>query len=416
MMRLRGFGWFAIALVALCALWLVLVRGYADYLARIAPERAVELNPKQIEALSRLAERALQEGDLIAAEAFARRAVAAGFFEGRAIRVLGAIAETKGDVEAAQRLMQAAARARPRDTATQYWLALHALRNQDVDAAMERLDRVLRFEPALLNQVFPLLGTFASNPVGARAMLPYLSRSPYWRAPFFNQLLRQSTDPAVVIRLGKLLAGVGSPMTETETQALVDSLTAQRNWALLRSLGPPSTDGSLLRDGRFEGLSEGLLPAWRLQTVKGADIRIGPDLAGASPQLQVYFYDRRVPFRHVRQLLLLDPGSYLLSGRVRLNGLEGPQGLAWTIRCGTEHGSVLATTEKFHGTTDWREWQLAFDVPAQECGGQWLILEVPARIAAEQRLKGDAAFADLRIEPGVNESASLQITDPPDGP
>lgn len=414
-MRLRGLAWFGIVVLSALSLWLVLVRGYADYLARIAPERAVSLNPQQIDALGRLAEAALIEGDLIQAESLARRAVAAGFFEGRSIRVLGAIAERAGDAERAHQLMQAAATARPRDTATQYWLALHALANQDIESAMQRLDRVMRFEPASVNQIFPLLGTFAANPVGVRAMLPYLSRAPYWRSPFFTQLIRQSRDLAIVIRLGKLLAATANPMTEGETQALLDALTGRRDWALLRSLTAPASDGNLLQDGGFDGPGEALLPAWRVQAVKGADIRIGADSA-TNPALQVYFYDRRVAFRHVRQLLLLEPGSYRLSGRVRLNGLEGPKGLVWSIRCESPTGGALATTDRFLGSTNWREWGLDFVVPDQDCGGQWLVLEIPARIAAEQRLKGDVAFDDLRIEQSRNESSTFPTIGPTGGP
>jgi hypothetical protein len=38
-------------------------------------------------------------------------------------------------------------------------------------------------------------------------------------------------------------------------------------------------------------------------------------------------------------------------------------------------------------------------VPADDCGAQWLVLEIPARIAAERQLDGDAAFDDLQIQP-----------------
>ncbi len=390
-------GWTAIAVGFVLGMWLVLGRGYADYLVRIAPERAAQLNPRHAGALSRLAERALVEGDLDQAGALARRALAAGFFEGRAMRVLGAVAERSGDEARAHKLMLAAANAQPRDTATQYWLALHAIASEDPDAAMERLDRVLRFEPAVLNELFPILGTFASNPIGSRAMVPFLSRSPGWRGPFLTQLMRQSPDLAIVVRLGKLLAAAGSPLTDAEAHLLIDALTARRNWDLLRSIAQPEADAELIRDGAFTGHAAGLLRGWRIETVKGADIRIGPEPGNGSSSLQLYFYDRRVAFRHVRQLLLLEPGDYELSGRARLNRLQGPQGLVWSLRCESATAPNLASTQNFLGTQAWQPWRMEFRVPETDCGAQWLVLEIPARIAAEQQLNGDAAFADLQI-------------------
>ena len=49
----RQLGLFGLLLVLL---WLVGVRGYSDYLARVLPERALALNPSQPEALLRAAD------------------------------------------------------------------------------------------------------------------------------------------------------------------------------------------------------------------------------------------------------------------------------------------------------------------------------------------------------------------------
>jgi hypothetical protein len=396
---LRWLGWGAIIAIAGLGSWLVLARGYADYLVRVAPDRAVELNPRHAGALGRLAERALVDGDLERAETLAARSVAAGFFEGRAMRVLGAVAERSGDQSRARALMLAAATAQPRDTSTQYWLALDAIARQDPTDAMARLDRVLRFEPAVMNELFPILGTFASNPVGARALVPFLSKAPGWRDPFFTQLIRQSSDLTTVVRLGKLLTAAGSPLTETESHMLIDSLTARRDWALLREITSSDPDDGLIRDGGFTGDSAGLLRAWRIDKVKGADIRLGPETGNDQSSLRLYFYDRRVAFRHVSQLLLLEPGRYELSGRARLNRLKGPQGLVWTVRCEAPAGPSVGSTDNFLGTHAWQPWRAEFTVPADDCGAQWLVLEIPARIAAERQLDGDAAFDDLQIQP-----------------
>ena len=38
-----------------------------------------------------------------------------------------------------------------------------------------------------------------------------------------------------------------------------------------------------------------------------------------------------------------------------------------------------------------------FEVPGENCGGQWLTLRIPARIPAEGRIGGNAWFDDLKI-------------------
>ncbi len=69
----------------------------------------------------------------------------------------------------------------------------------------------------------------------------------------------------------------------------------------------------------------------------------------------------------------------------------------WTVAC-AEGGDVLAQTEPFNGRRDWSDFAVEFEVSAQKCGGQWLTLQLPARIAAEQRIGGVAWFDDMRIK------------------
>lgn len=377
-----------LVLLAIAGLVLVLAHGRADQLARLQPDRAVLLNPGQGLALSLLAERALAEGEMDAAQELATRAATAGFFNGRALRLLGALAERQGDPERALALMETAAAVQPRDTATQYWLALHAVSAQDAAAAMQRLDRVLRFQPAVMDELFPLLGTFASNPVGLRAMLPYLAKRPFWRAGFLDRMLRQA-DLAVVIRLRKLLEAGEGGFSDGETAALMAALSSRRDWQGMRELLGP--DAPLLRDGNFAGTQEGATPAWLLQRVKGGDVRLGED------GLRTYFYGRKVESALARQQLLLPPGRYELSGQVWLSELEGPRGLAWHLTCESIHAPSLASSEAFLGSAGWRGWLMSFEIPEQGCGGQWLSLAVPARIAVERELRGEAAFRGLSI-------------------
>jgi hypothetical protein len=52
------------------------------------------------------------------------------------------------------------------------------------------------------------------------------------------------------------------------------------------------------------------------------------------------------------------------------------------------------------GRRPWKEFEVPFDVPEEDCGGQWLVLAIPARIPAEQRVGGVAWFDDISIRAG----------------
>jgi hypothetical protein len=54
----------------------------------------------------------------------------------------------------------------------------------------------------------------------------------------------------------------------------------------------------------------------------------------------------------------------------------------------------------------WTDFTVKFQVPAMDCGGQWLRLELPARIEPEQRIEGQVWYQDLRITPSSGTAAA----------
>lgn len=383
--------------LALSLGWLVLFRGYADYLARTDPGRALTFNPDQPEALLWRAQRALLDHRTEAAETAAQRALYWQPLEGRAIRILGAVAESSGDRGQALALMKLAASTTPRDVTAQFWLAINALADNDTDGALQRLDRLLRFEPQLQNDAFPILGTIATNPVGAQVIASHLASNPPWRAEFMHLLLLQAGAAADISRLFRAIESHGGQVSETETAQFTSRLLAQQDWPRLRRWIRRTAGGdtALVHDGGFDGRGRGPFLGWSLEKVPGADVLIASYAEGARG-LRLVFHNRRVPFQHVSQWLLLSPGSYHLSGRVRLIKLATALGLTWTLSCaGT--GTVLGKSERLLGDSDWRAFDFAFAVPVADCGAQMLRLGLDARISAEQQIVGEAWFDDLAI-------------------
>lgn len=394
----RQLGLFGLLLVLL---WLVGVRGYSDYLARVLPERALALNPSQPEALLRAAESALLTHRLGEAENLAREALRIAPMSGPALRVLGAVAEARGDQARARQLIELAVAVTPRDTAGQFWLAINALVARDLGDCLRRLDRLLRFEPQVEPDAFPILATIAVSPAGVGAIAGTLAQDPPWRGGFMQQLIYQAPAATDVLRLFRAISAEQGKVHPGEWDALIARLIAANDWIRLRRLLSAHPElgsaNTLVHDGAFDGDGHGPVLGWNIGRVPGADAMISEDPSAAGNRaLRLQFHDRRVPFRHVSQLLLLQPGPYRLTGRVRLVDLQTPRGLAWTLTC-TPGQAVIGKSELLSGSSDWRAFDIQFQVPEDNCGGQSLVLAVEARIAAEQQIVGEAWFDDLQI-------------------
>jgi len=296
--------------------------------------------------------------------------------------------------------MRAAAVAAPRDVPAQFWLALNALADRDLNDALQRFDRLLRFQPELADDVFPILATIALNPVGSRALAKWLAVEPDWRPDFVRRLILESPSNADINRLLRAISSAGGAVQQYELEAMAARLLRTRDWPALRKLvANAATDGSnstLLYDGGFDGIASNAMRGWQITRIPGADSLISPEAGVDNKALRLVFYDRRVAFQNVSQILLLLPGDYRLSGRARLLDLRAAQGLVWSLTC-AESETPIGKTERFVGSNDWRTFELNFSVGA-DCGAQHLRLVLDARIAAEQQVSGEIWFDDLSLE------------------
>jgi hypothetical protein len=297
--------------------------------------------------------------------------------------------------------MRLAVAAAPRDTVAQFWLALNALIDQDLDGALQRLDRLLRFEPETLPQVFPILATIGLDPAGVDPLSAYLAADVPWRMQFMNRLVAEADSSADVARLFRAIGNAGGQISDGEVDLLANRLLKRRDWPQLRKLmlaAAPESATRLLHDGGFDGVGRGPLLGWSVGKVQGADVLLAAPADADNRALHLKFHDRRVPFRHVSQTLLLRPGRYQLSGRAKLVDLRAAWGLGWNLSC-IESNASLGKSERLLGSSAWREFSVEFEVPEASCGAQLLQLVLEARIAAEQQVVGEAWFDDFHIQP-----------------
>jgi tetratricopeptide (TPR) repeat protein len=405
---LRRRGRYLLLAVATGALaWLAggaITAGMADRYALSDPARALAWRSDHPEALYQQARRlAADPAQQEASAELARRALRANPLDGRSYRVLAGLAEARGDRAEAARLYAVAAQRAPRDALSQAWMLDYHLAEGDLPAAMRNLDLMLRVNPALFTALEPMLLSLASEPQAHEALAERLASAPPWRGRLLALVAAKAPDRQAVAPLFDRLRKAPGGLAPAELSAWLDRLGRDGQWGQayliwVSQLPPERLQGlGNLYNGSFEWEPGQGAFHWRLARVAGARIdRLPTDGAQGRLALRVAFEDRRVPFANVSQLLALAPGRYTLSGQAKPDNLRTERGLVWTVTCASG-GAALGETEPLRGNGPWREFEAAFEVPAQNCAAQWLVLRLPARIPAEQRIGGRAWFDAIKI-------------------
>jgi hypothetical protein len=213
-------------------------------------------------------------------------------------------------------------------------------------------------------------------------------------------LVPEADSSVDIARLFRAIVKAGGQISEGEFDLLANRLLVRRDWPRLRELmlaTVPDWASRLLQDGGFDGVGRGPMLGWSVGKVPGADVLLAAPADAGNRALRVLFHDRRVPFQHVSQTLLLRPGRYQLYGRARLENLRAAMGLVWNLSC-IESNAPLGKSEHLLGSSGWRKFGFAFVVPEANCGAQLLRLVLDARIAAEQQVVGEAWFDDMQIQ------------------
>lgn len=379
--------------------WRVWTMGMAEIHARRDPAQALSWRADHPVALLLQAERlAAAAGDQVRARQLAEAALQANPLEGRGYRVLARLAEADGDVSKAVQLHDLAVKRSPRDLPSRAWLFEHHLRAGRFTPALAHADAMLTVQPELAARLTPMLVALAQEPLAQPALAKVLRAAPPWREKFLGELCRQVPQGR---RIAGLMAAVPA-LSRSELSAWLERLIADRAWdeaypawaSRLPGAGPALSN---IFNGGFEAEPSGQGFDWRFDHVPGASIELLADSRVSGRQaLSVGFDSQRVPFQHVRQLLVLSPGRYRFEGHERGDGLRTPRGLVWTIAC-AEDARVLAATEPLKDDVGWRKFEVDVEVPDAGCGGQWLQLSLAARFEAEQMAVGRAWYDDLSI-------------------
>jgi tetratricopeptide (TPR) repeat protein len=386
----RAGWWIAGGIVLLFAAWRVLL---------LATDP--DLQP---EADLRKAAAAAAEGRLDDAARHARAALTTRPLDGRPYAQLAVLAQARGDVEEAGRLAEMAVRHAPRDPRARALAAQSAIARSDWTEALRHYDHLLRVNPSLNGQVFPVFTAMAGVEETRAPLAARLATDPPWRSGFLREFARTAPDPRVLFRDPRLK----DELSPEEATAYVGRYVADRRWqdafiAWASLLRVASLTGlTTPMDGGFEPPLIGGPPfSWDIRAPKGVEAALARLPGDAGHALRVQFLGRRAAFNHVRQLTLLPAGNYVLAWRSRLDGLQAQRGLRWTLTCADGAKTRIMATEPEVGTSAWGSRTAGFAVP-DDCLAQWLVLELDARIAAETLAAGTAWFDDVRVLPATD--------------
>jgi tetratricopeptide (TPR) repeat protein len=272
-----------LALAAAILTWLVVSRSFGAFLADAAPQAALWLDPRQPQALTNVADRALitaaasrmsaatdqasappedSSTTLHAAGEAAKdaknfdRAFAA--FEAigrdqsmsrplapdnepavrtwattalmndplnaRALRILGQLAEADSNDADALKFMRAAERLSLHENIATYWLMRNSAEAGNYKAAVYYADVLLRTDPASETYTVPILAQISDDKDGAGFVKAALAGNPPWRARFFLQLPASVRDARTPLDLLLALRTDAAPPTMDEINPYLNFL------------------------------------------------------------------------------------------------------------------------------------------------------------------------------------------------
>lgn len=283
-------------------------------------------------------------------------------------------------------LMNAAAGLSNRDNAADRWLFEDGMARGDYVQAMRHADALMRRQSpdervGVSRRILPYLG----QPAAFDAVIDRLATAPAWRGSFLAQLIALSEDDNETFRLLKALRASARPPTRTELALYLRRLVAQRRTpdahAAWIALAPAEERAgkALLADGGFDGVKTTAPFGWNLDSNTGGYGEITASEGGSGKALRVH-HDGRSRQWLVRQLIVLSPGAYRLSGQVRTPTDLSAGSMAWTVVCeGAREPLVVIPAPATGG--GFTAFSADFTVPAEGCAAQSLVLQ--ARPAGE---------------------------------
>jgi hypothetical protein len=376
-------------------------QGVSDHFLTSDPELALLWRGDSSDAVAALARKRLIGHDRDGAMRLAGRALQLAPLNASALTTYGFAMDLQGRQPQADAAMFVAGRLGWRDLVTQIWLFRRMLLAANVEAALNHADALMRRQDAVPTAVLAALTAAARDPRTTDALARHLAQNPPWRTPFIVYLSAFAQPPATDVAHALLtrLANGPTPPTGDELAVYLRSLVstqqfdqAAREW---RQLTHGAGQAGYVYDGDFERAAGQTPFDWTLSDGVGWTASVADAPGEGHGQALRVEYDGVSPPKSVRQLLVLPPGAYRLSGQVYGEGDADPRALGWSVACVTT-GQVLGGVPTSAAKDRWAPFAAALTVPAEGCSAQWLALTATP---GDLRTDITAWFDDLAVKP-----------------
>lgn len=389
----------ALALGVLCLglAYAAISESLAAHWRRDSPDQALMLRPgdgpASVAQAERLASEALTQQEIDQASAAAQRALRRAPIDPTPLRILAETRQLNGDDRGAGLMMDLAGKRSLRDPKVQLWLMRESLAAKRYDDAFARADLLVRRHGELSPTIYPLLTASLDEQAARNALVALMRGGPSWRADFLR-VQAEGQGVAVAPWLMENLASSPNPPTEQEIGVVASRLAYKGEWTRVRALWSRFGDRSkgLLYNGDFDQPPTSPPFGWRLVDDNGTVSAIERVDGSANRALFAEFpVGRNSPL--AERLLVLAPGRYRLSGKIKVDRLPSTAYFRLAVSC-SSGAEPLATIDQT-AVTGWKTFEADFDVPTEDCDAQWLRL---GGSGGEGYDPASAWFDDLRLD------------------
>lgn len=348
-------------------------RAHPELAARLWPSHPSVLTDKALLEIAKAASRGQKVSR--ATRADIRRIASRAPLSPDPYVIEGAIAETEGRGEAAERLLLAARDRDPRSRSARFLLADRFLRTGRIAAGLIEMQALVILQSQGGGAFSPALAAYARTPGAVPQLRAFFAKYPHAEAGILSLLANDAANADLVMALA---SDRRSPNPDWRG-ILVSALAAEgqysraySTWSELSGVRPAR---GLFNPGFATSAAP---PPFNWQFPQSSEGVAEPDGKGG---LDILYYGRAKAVL-ASQLLLLPAGRYRIAATV--GGADGEDAMHWTVRCARDQKPLadLPLRAGAHSAT--------FSVP-EECEAQWLELngqpgETPR--TSELNLKG----------------------------
>jgi hypothetical protein len=344
--------WIKIVVIA-CATaylaWLSFIHAVANITWDRNPDIALYYVPDHPLALSRKADELFAQkqdpATLAKVEAMAKQSLRGGALNPVAIRLLGYVADARGDVKKARELMLLSQRVSRRDFGTQLWLIEDAVARNDKKAALYHYDIAMRTTPSSFPLLFPTLTGALDDPEVRVALAPIVRQAPVWLPAYLGDAINSIENPAnladMLVKAGRL---PDADNYRNLSNALLGQLAAKNKFPAFRQYYL-SLKGSNISAFRSASLTKATVnlayPAAGWQVVENVGIGGAfsqPDGKGRFSLAAFAGSGERGEV--MRKLLFLEPGNYRFKAQYSALEAVSDAEIRWDMQCITPTGNV----------------------------------------------------------------------------